>query len=155
MKNHDLTLTLSFDQSPAEVYAAVMNVRGWWSQSLEGDSAQVGDEFIYRYEDLHRSTHRVTEAVANVRVVWHTVDAHLEHAKDPGEWKGTDVRFDIARKGKKTELRFTHVGLVPELACFEACSRGWGFYIGESLRGLVTTGKGKPYAKSKAATHAA
>jgi hypothetical protein len=155
MKNQDLTITLSFDQGPEEVFAAVMNVRGWWSQALEGESAKTGDEFTYCYEDLHRSTHRVTEAVPGKRVVWHTVDAHLTHAKAPSEWKGTDVRFDIARKGTKTELRFTHVGLVPELDCFEACSRGWGFYIGESLRGLVTSGKGKPYVRSRAATHAA
>jgi hypothetical protein len=155
MKNQDLTITLSFDQSPEEVFAAVMNVRGWWSRALEGESAEAGDEFTYRYEDLHWSTHRVTEAVPGKRVVWHTVNAHLAHAKAPGEWKGTDVRFDIARRGTKTELRFTHVGLVPELDCFESCSRGWGFYVGESLRGLVTTGKGKPYAKPKATTHAA
>jgi hypothetical protein len=155
MKNQDFTLTLSFDQSPAVVFAAVTNVRGWWSQGVEGESAEAGDEFTYRHEDVHRSTHRVTEAAPGKRVVWHTVDAHLQHARDPGEWKGTDVRFDIARRGKKTELRFTHAGLVPELDCFESCSRGWTFYVGESLRRLVTTGKGQPDARSKAATHAA
>lgn len=150
MKNQDFTLTLSFDQSPEEVFAAVTNVRGWWSQGLEGKSAQVGDQFVYRHEDIHRSTHRVTEAVPGERVVWHTVDAELTFIKDRAEWKGTDVRFDIARKGKKTELRFTHVGLRPEGECFEACSRGWTYYVGESLRRLVATGKGTPDVKSKA-----
>ncbi len=143
MKNRDFTLTLAVDQSPEEVFAAVTNVRGWWSQALEGRSAEVGDEFTYRYKELHRSTHRVTEAVPGKRVVWRTVDAHLTHGKDPTEWIGTEARFEIARKGDKTELRFTHVGLTPEFDCFEACSRGWSFFVGDSLHRLITTGKGK------------
>jgi hypothetical protein len=148
MKNRDLTLTLSVDQTPEEVFAAVMNVRGWWSQGLEGHSDKIGDEFTYRYKDLHRSTHRVTEAAVGKRVVWRTVDANLSHAKNPTEWNGTEVRFDIARRGDRTELRFTHMGLVPECECFEACSKGWGFYVGESLSRLITTGNGKPYTES-------
>jgi hypothetical protein len=155
MKNRDLTLTLSVDETPEEVFTAVMDVRGWWSKGLEGQSAAVGDEFTYRYEDLHRSTHRVTEAVAGKRVRWHTVDADLAHAKNRTEWTGTEMLFEITRKGAQTELRFTHVGLVPELDCFEACTRGWGFYIGESLHSLITTGKGKPAAKTKTRERAA
>lgn len=153
MKNRDFTLTLSVDQTPEEVFAAVTNVRGWWSQGLEGRSAKVGDEFTYRHKDLHRSTHRVTEAASGKRVIWRTVDANLSHSKDPTEWIGTEARFDIARKGNKTELRFTHVGLVPEFDCFEACSTGWSFYVGESLHRLITTGTGKP--DPKRSEHAA
>lgn len=41
-------------------------------------------------------------------------------------------------------LRFTHDGLVPEYECYDACSRGWTFYIGESLCDLITTGYGHP-----------
>ena len=33
--------------------------------------------------------------------------------KDKSEWKDTDILFDIAKKGDKTEVRFTHVGLSP------------------------------------------
>jgi hypothetical protein len=155
MKNRDFTLTFSVDRTPEEVFGAVTNVRGWWSQGLEGHSAKVGDEFTYRYRDLHRSTHRVIEAIPGKRVVWRTLDADLSHAKDRTEWNGTEARFEIARKGDKTELRFTHVGLVPEFDCFEACSSGWSFYVGDSLRRLITTGKGKPDPEEKTSTHAA
>lgn len=147
MNNRDFTLAFSVDQTPEEVFAAVMNVRGWWSEKLTGSSAKAGDEFTFRHGDLHRSTHRVTEAVPGEKVVWHTLDAYLRHAKDPTEWTGTDIRFEIARKGGATELRFTHVGLVPERACYEACSRGWTYFVEESLRALITTGKGKPDGK--------
>jgi hypothetical protein len=76
--------------------------------------------------------------------VWRVLNSDLSFVKDESEWKGTDIVFDIARKGAKTELRMTHIGLVPALECFEGCSGGWGFYFGRSLRDLITTGKGQP-----------
>jgi hypothetical protein len=47
-----------------------------------------------------------------------------------------------------TEVRFTHAGLVPEYECFDVCSNAWGFFIGDSLRNLITTGDGTPIAKA-------
>lgn len=149
MKEKNLTLAFVVDATPEEVYAAVTNVRGWWSEGLVGASAAVGDELTYRHGDVHRSTHRVIEAVPGKRVVWKTIASKLSF-DDPEEWNGTEVRFEIAPKGKKTELRFTHVGLTPELACFDSCTRGWTYYVGDSLRALVITGKGKPDPAKKA-----
>jgi len=54
---------------------------------------------------------------------------------------------EIAETGDKTELRFTHFGLVPTFECYGDCSGAWGFYINDSLRGLITTGKGQPARK--------
>jgi hypothetical protein len=34
--------------------------------------------------------------------------------------------------------------LVPAFACYGDCSDAWGFYINDSLRSLITTGKGQP-----------
>jgi len=52
--------------------------------------------------------------------------------------------FEIFKKGDKTEIRFTHQGLVPKLECYDSCADAWGSYIGGSLRSLITTGKGHP-----------
>jgi hypothetical protein len=65
------------------------------------------------------------------------------------EWKGTEITFEVSKKGDKTEVRFTHLGLVPESECFDACSNAWGSYINGSLRSLITTGKGEPKQKEK------
>jgi hypothetical protein len=140
------SFTTSFlvDQSPMEVFKAVINVRGWWSGEIKGETEKAGDVFTYRYQDLHRTTQKVVEAVPGKKVVWHIEDAYLSFTDDKGEWKGTKVDFEIAAKGKKTELRFTHEGLVPQFECFDACSEGWSFYIDTSLRNLITTGKGDP-----------
>ncbi len=83
--------------------------------------------------------------------MWHITDSRLNFVKDKTEWKGTDIVFDIAEKNGKTELRFEHVGLVPALECYEACSDGWGFYINDSLRDLIKKGKGQPTKKEKVA----
>jgi len=63
------------------------------------------------------------------------------------------VVFEIASKGDKTEVRFTHVGLVPAFECYGGCSGAWGFYINDSLRNLIATGKGQPNEKEKGGEH--
>ncbi|HLX22534.1 MAG TPA: SRPBCC domain-containing protein [Usitatibacter sp.] len=144
MKNGSFSTSFAVTQSPEEVFGAVTNVRGWWSKSLKGKSANLGDEFTFRYQDIHESRQRLVEVVPDKRVVWLVLDASLNFVKDKHEWKGTKVVFDIAKKGRKTELTFTHEGLVPSFECFEACSGGWDYYIDTSLKNLITTGKGQP-----------
>lgn len=95
-------------------------------------------------DSLHRSTQKIAEFVPGKKVVWHVLDSHINLVKVKGEWKSTDIIFEIAKKDDKTELRFTHVGLVPAIECYGDCSGAWSFYINDSLRSLITTGKGKP-----------
>jgi len=144
MKTQDYTTSFAVDQPPDQVFAAVNNVRRWWSRDIEGRTDKLGAEFIYRCEDIHRSTQKITEWVPGKKVVWRVLDARISFVKDKAEWNGTDIVFEIARKGQKTELRFTHVGLLPAIECYGKCSGAWGFYINESLRSLITTGKGDP-----------
>ena len=99
----NFTTTLFVDQTPDEMFAAINNVRGWWGEDVEGSTDSLG-EFTYRHEDIHRCTIRVTELVPGERVVWHVVDNFFAFTEDETEWKGTEVRFEIARSGDKTEL---------------------------------------------------
>src|SRR5574341_1378638 len=149
MSEKNFTTSFLVDQTPEEVFSAINNVRGSWSGEIEGSTDKFGDEFTYRYEDLHRSTHKITEFVPGKKVVWHTTDSHIVFVKDKTEWKGTDIVFEIAKKGDKTELRFTHVGLVPTIQCYGDCSGAWGFYINECLHSLITADKGSLNRKNK------
>jgi hypothetical protein len=144
MTKQDYTTSFTVDQSPQEVFKAVNNVRGWWSGEIDGDTDRLGAEFTYRYKDVHRSSQTITEFVPGKKVVWRVVDAQLNFVKDKTEWNGTEIVFEIAKKGDKTELRFTHHGLVPAFECYGGCSGAWGFYVNDSLRSLITTGKGEP-----------
>ena len=141
MKDQNYTTTFMVNQSPDEVFAAINNVRGWWTGEFEGNTDKLGDEFTYHYADIHRSKQKITALIPGKKVVWRVVDANLNFTQDKTEWIGTDITFDIAKKGDKTEVRFTHVGLVPKFECFNSCSNGWSFYIRGSLRNLITTGK--------------
>lgn len=147
MTSKDYTTSYVVDQSPQDVFDAINNVRSWWSGEIDGRTDQLGAEFTYRYQDLHRSTQRITELVPGKKVVWRVLDAEINFVKDKAEWNGTDVVFAIARKDDKTELRFTHVGLRPTIECYGKCAGAWAFYINESLKSLITTGKGDPNAK--------
>ena len=149
MKNQNFTTTFKVDQTPEEAFAAINNVRGWWSGEIEGSTDKLGDEFTYRYKDIHYSKQKVTELIPGKKVVWLVLDSYLNFIEDKSEWKGTNITFEIAKKGDKTEVRFTHVGLVPDYECYGACSNAWGSYINGSLRSLITTGKGQPNQKEK------
>ncbi len=144
MSNQSYTIAFTVDQTPEEAFAAINNVRGWWSEEIEGRTDKLGAEFKYHFRDIHRCTLRITESVPGKKVVWRVSDNFFNFTKDKTEWKGTDIIFDVSKKGNKTEVRFTHQGLVPEYECYDACSNGWSTYINGSLRDLLATGKGQP-----------
>src|SRR6266566_4249287 len=126
MKTKNYTTSFTVDQSPEEVFDAINNVRGWWSEEIDGSTDKLCAEFKFHHKDIHRSTQKITELVPGKKVVWHVSDSQINFVKD------------------KTELRFTHVGLVPAIECYGDCSGAWGFLINESLRSLITAGKGQP-----------
>jgi hypothetical protein len=144
MTKQGFSTSFSVDQTPEQVFAAINNVRGWWSGEITGDTKNLGASFTYRYRDMHRSTQKITEFVPGRKVVWHVTDADLTFVKDKKEWIGTDIVFEIAKKGARTELRFTHVGLVPAFECYGGCSGAWGALVGGNLRKLIETGKNQP-----------
>lgn len=152
MTTSDFTTTLLVDQPSEEVFNAINNVRGWWSEELEGSSDKLNDEFKYHYEDLHRSKMKIIEFIPNKKVVWFVMNNYFKFTKEKSEWTGTKIGFEISKKDNKTQIRFTHLGLVPEYECFDVCSNAWTHYIQESLRDLITTGKGQPNAKGKPST---
>lgn len=144
MKTSDYTTSILVDQTPEQVFAAINNVRGWWSGEVNGDTDKPCVEFTYRVPDMHFSRQLITEFIPGKKVVWHVSDATLNFVEDKDEWKGTDIVFEIAKKGDKTQVSFTHKGLVPSFECYNDCSTGWGMLIDRNLRNLIATGKAQP-----------
>ena len=141
MKSRDYTTTLRVDASPGKAFDAINDVRGWWAGEIKGKTAKVGDEFTYAYENFHRSTQRVVELVPGKKIAWLVLNGSLNFVENKREWDGTRIEFTISRKGGKTEIRFTHVGLNPDLECFDACSNAWGSLVKTALRNLIVSGK--------------
>ena len=150
MATTDFTATILVNQTPTEAFNAINNVRGWWSKEIEGGTEKLNDEFTYHYKDVHKCTIKLTEVVPGKKVVWLVLDNYFNFTKDKTEWKNTKISFEISKKDNKTQIRFTHLGLVPKYECFDICSNAWSRYIQQSLFNLITTGKGQPNAKEKA-----
>jgi hypothetical protein len=152
MENQDFATSFLVSQTPKQVFDAVTNARGWWSEEIEGNTAQLNDVFDYHYQDVHRCQIRLIEVVTDQKVVWQVLDNFFSFTNDKTEWIGTKIIFEISEHGDKTQLQFTHQGLVPEYECYGACVNGWTHYILTSLPALITAGKGQPNTSQKAFT---
>ncbi len=144
MSSNSYTTTFMVERSPADVFAAINNVRGWWSGEITGDSDRPGAEFTYRVSDVHRSTQKIMEFIPGTKVVWHVTEATLSFVANAEEWKGTSIIFAIEPAPKGATVCFTHQGLLPEFECYDACSNAWGKLINGNLRNFITTGEVQP-----------
>jgi hypothetical protein len=97
MSASDFTTTLLVDQNPKEVFRAVNNVRGWWSEEIEGGTEN-SMMIIYHFEDIHQCKMKLIEVVPDKKVVWLVLDNYFKFTKDKTEWKGTKVIFEISQR---------------------------------------------------------
>jgi Activator of Hsp90 ATPase homolog 1-like protein len=152
MNTSDFTTTILVDQSPEKAFTAINNVRGWWSEEIEGSTVKLNDEFKYHYEDVHRCKMKIIESVPGQKVVWLVLENYFKFTEDKSEWTGNKIIFEINEQENKTQIRMTQEGLVPEYECFNVCRDAWTTYIQKSLYNLITTGKGQPNGKDKPQT---
>jgi len=139
MENQNFSATLLVDQTPEQVFAAINNVRGWWTGNpgIEGSTDKLNDEFTYDYEPYHHTKQRITELIPGKKIVWLVIESSINFVEDKNEWTGTTITFELTKKGGKTEVRFTHIGLVPDSECYADCSKAWSSYISNSLRDFI------------------
>lgn len=149
MSDNSFTATFLVDQTPDVAFAAINNVRGWWSEDIDGPTDQLGAEFRYSSEVqldgetvIHRCTMKIEEFVPSEKVVWHCLENYFSFTKDKTEWTDTKIIFEISAEGDRTRVRFTHLGLLPEYECFDVCTNAWSGYVASSLKSLIVTGEG-------------
>jgi len=121
MKTSDFTTTIQVDQTPREVFNAINNVRGWWSEEIEGVTDKLIEEFNYHFKNVHYCKMKIIEMIPDTKVVWLVLDNYFNFTKDKSEWIGTKISFEISKVENKTQLQFIHFGLVAEYECFEVC----------------------------------
>src|SRR5690242_6985541 len=100
MKNFSTTILV--DQSPAEVFKAVNNPRAWWSEGIDGRNNELNDEWTYRFEDNHRCKMKSIQMERDKKVVWLVEDNYFKFTKDPSEWTGNKITFEISKQGNQT-----------------------------------------------------
>lgn len=143
MKNQNFTSTIMVAKTPTEAFKTILNVRAWWSglfaESFDGNSDKIGDEFSFRAgEGVHYSKQRLVELVPNQKVTWLVIESNLSFLEKTDEWNGTQICFEVSERANKTQIVFTHVGLQPEVECYEACAPAWTQYIQEQLKRVLT-----------------
>ncbi len=146
MSTSDFSITLITEQSPQEVFNSIKNVRAWWSglygETFEGESEKLNDEFSYWAGDgAHYSKQKLIELVPDKKIVWLVTDSKLNFLKDKTEWTNTKLCFEVSEKDNKTQICFTHFGLLPKIECFDICSTVWTQYLQEGLLPLVASAK--------------
>ncbi|HUZ94244.1 MAG TPA: SRPBCC domain-containing protein, partial [Edaphobacter sp.] len=104
---------------------------------------KAADTFTVRWDDTFVDF-AVIELVPSKRIVWRVTDCNLPFVKDKKEWKDTQVVFDFSSDHQATTVTMTHAGLTPVVECYNACRKGWDFYILESLQNLLSENRGLP-----------
>ena len=141
METNSYTADIEVAKSPEEVFHCLGEVSKWWSKDFEGSSKKLNDEFIINHPGLHYSKQKLIELIPGKKVVWLVTESKLNWLEKDNEWTNTKMLFDLTTKGDKTQLHFTHEGLVPEKQCYEQCEQGWNMVIKDWLFNYITNGK--------------
>jgi hypothetical protein len=142
MNNQSHTVTVEVASSPQDVFNCINDVSKWWSKDFEGSSTKLNDEFVICHPGRHYSKQRLIEVVPAKKITWLVTESKLEWIEnDKTEWTGTKMIFELTLKGDKTEIRFTHEGLVPEQECYSTCAQSWNMVIKDWLFNFITVGK--------------
>jgi hypothetical protein len=143
----DFSCSFVTSKSAAAIYEGILDVRGWWSENIEGSPGALGTDWIYDNRPVHLARFRVAELVPGRRVVWDVLENMLSFVKDQSEWVGDRLVFEITPEGNGHRLTFTQHGLTPADQCYDICDNAWTGYIAGSLRARIEVGKGSPVNK--------
>lgn len=144
-RTEDYSAVLNLPTSPETVAALFTTADGvsrWWGPT-EGD-ATVGGTLVTRFGEHGVNANRVREVGAS-RVVWEPIAAPgTTPTGHTQEWLGTTIEIEILPSGAGTELHFRHVGLTPQLDCWDACHDAWTYFM-SSIETCAETGTGTPF----------
>lgn len=134
---YEISLSVPMDV----VFKAITTSAGigsWWVKS-NAFRQEGGDKLISLDFGNVKKLMKVQRENPSHLLEWLVVDCTLR------EWPGTRIVFNLSSDSDGSSvLKLTHVGLRPQLECFESCCLGWRYFMG-SLKKYVETGAGPPY----------
>lgn len=143
MESFNYTIHLELEAIPKTIFQCIGKVQNWWAGHTKGDSENLGSVFTVYFGSTF-SKFEIIHFHEFEKIIWTVKDSNLNWLVNKQEWNGTQVVWNIRDMGSHFRLEMIHLGINPEVECFDQCSRGWNFYIGESLRQLILSGKGLP-----------
>ena len=146
MKKQDYNAVITAAISLPEAFNYISDLSTWWTENIEGATNKLGESFTIHFGETF-VTFKTVEFVPNKEIAWLVTDCNLHWLKDTKEWNNTTLHIELTAGGNQTSVHFTHIGLTPEVECFDDCRKGWDGYFKDSLFQLLTTGKGAPQHK--------
>jgi hypothetical protein len=147
MENKNYRRTIMINASAKDAMKKISQINLWWRKDFSDTTAKLNDKFTVPFGKLNGEISFVdfviSEFVPNKKMVWKVTDCYLPWFKDKKEWNNTQVVFKISSENNKTKIDFTHVGLVPEVECYDVCEKGWNGHIG-TLEKFINEGKELP-----------
>ncbi len=110
----------------------------WWT--AVNRSERRGDEVqLFMGGDAPAVVVTIDHAPGTSEVTWSVTDCPVM-----ADWVGTRPSFSVRQNRDGTSsIEFRHVGLRPELPCFDQCRAGWNHFM-PSLHQFLETGAGRP-----------
>jgi len=142
-KKNSYTAKIEVKTTADKALQSVGKVGQWWAKHFTGAAAAMSDTFTVTFGETYVDF-RITEFAPGRKITWLVTDCNLHWQSDKKEWAGTEIHWEVQEHGDMATLTMTHVGLVPGVECYEMCSNGWNGHLHNSLRKLITTGKGQP-----------
>ncbi|WP_262694414.1 SRPBCC family protein [Kordiimonas aquimaris] len=148
MNDYNKTIATTADAKTA--YAALTTgYQHWWTKP-DRPLQKVGDRAKFTFPPgISFWTFEAMKLELNKHIELRCVVAmhvHEGKAKEiETEWLDTRVIWSIEEKNGVTNITLHHIGLTPDLLCFDICTAGWDFFFTESLKAYLDTGTGTPH----------
>ncbi|WP_316367820.1 SRPBCC family protein [Candidatus Thiodiazotropha sp. CDECU1] len=132
--------------SAERAYKAITQEMSAWWTPMSGRFEKVGDRAKTNFGGV---SYWVFEAVSLSKphmIELECCKSHMvsDSLDDPEEWLGTRLRFEITEQDDQSTITLTHIGLTPELQCYDICKAGWDHYIASSLKQHLDGVGGRP-----------
>ncbi len=128
--------------------AVTTDINNWWGNVDNSTLTSIGDEFSVYFEENTEWRFKATVLNKFDEVRWKCIYANHSFSGLKGikeEWLNSEIIFRFKEKENDTvELYFKHKGLTPGLNCYGICDAGWTYFITQSLKQYLETGKGSP-----------
>ncbi len=132
--------------NPNFVFNAIISeVDKWWTV-YSNKTQKVGDKLTVKFGESTFKVMKITEFIPNQIIHWYVEQANIDikGLSQKDEWVGTTIKWEIQKHRNGSKINFTHLGLIPEFECYEACEGGWNYFL-NSLSDYLNKGKGTPH----------
>jgi len=139
MKNYECTI--SVNTTPSKAFNAItQEMSSWWTE-MTSVINEIGDKTTAKFEDGTTWSFEVTTLEKDKVIELYCYEAnHIHPVTTPDmrtEWKGTTLKFQLEANENGTTIYFTHVGLTPDINCYDICHAGWDFFFGSAFKAYL------------------